>query len=199
MDCGCAVSMARMLAIRRAFGEVARRNRLNLDGEHGHGGERYSENELLHVNLRRLSNRHRPPWRAGAVLIVARQTARLQCTRPRRGASCGRLPTLWRARPARSVLRSSVQVPCNHSCEAIAPVRLISVHRRRNLNGDSLMHTVDRGREWPYFDVSHCSALQSGGSAVRPDAASGRTQRLRVTGGFCVPPKRGHNQQETGP
>jgi hypothetical protein len=28
MDCGCAVSMARMLAIRRAFGEVARRNRL---------------------------------------------------------------------------------------------------------------------------------------------------------------------------
>jgi hypothetical protein len=30
-----------MLAIRRAFGEVARRNRLNLDGEHGHGGERY--------------------------------------------------------------------------------------------------------------------------------------------------------------
>jgi hypothetical protein len=127
-------------------------------------------------------NRHRPPWRAGAVLIVARQTARLQCTRPRRGASCGR--------PARPVLRSSVQVPCNHSCEAIAPVRLISVHRRRNLNGDSLMHTVDRGREWPYFDVSHCSTLQSGGSAVRPDAASGRTQRLRVTGGFRVPPKR---------
>jgi hypothetical protein len=57
-----------MLAIRRAFGEVARRNRLNLYGEHGHGGERYSENELLHVNLRRLSNRHPPPWRAGAVL-----------------------------------------------------------------------------------------------------------------------------------
>jgi hypothetical protein len=27
MDCGCAVSMARMLAIRRAFGEAARRNR----------------------------------------------------------------------------------------------------------------------------------------------------------------------------
>jgi hypothetical protein len=108
-------------------------------------------------------------------------------------------PTLWRARPARPVLRSSVQVPCNHSCEAIAPVRLISVHRRRNLNGDSLMHTVDRGREWPYFDVSHCSTLQSGGSAVRPDAASGRTQRLRVTGGFRVPPKRGHNQQERGP
>jgi hypothetical protein len=104
-----------------------------------------------------------------------------------------------RARPARPVLRSSVQVPCNHSCEAIAPVRLISVHRRRNLNGDSLMHTVDRGREWPYFDVSHCSTLQSGGSAVRPDAASGRTQRLRVTGGFRVPPKRGHNQQERGP
>jgi hypothetical protein len=77
-------------------------------------------------------------------------------------------PTLWRARPARQVLRSSVQVPCDHSCEAIAPVRLISVHRRRNLNGDSLMHTVDRGREWPYFDVSHCSTLQSGGSAVRP-------------------------------
>jgi hypothetical protein len=49
MDCGCAVSMARMLAIRRAFGEVARRNRLNLYGEHSHGGERYSENELLHV------------------------------------------------------------------------------------------------------------------------------------------------------
>jgi len=94
-------------------------------------------------------------------------------------------PTLWRARPARPVLRSSVQVPCNHSCEAIAPVRLISVHRRRNLNGDSLMHTVDRGREWPYFDVSHCSTLQSGGSAVRPDAASGQTQRLRVTGGLC--------------
>jgi hypothetical protein len=108
-------------------------------------------------------------------------------------------PTLCRARPARPVLRSSVQVPCNHSCEAIAPVRLISVHRRRNLNGDSLMHTVDRGREWPYFDVSHCSTLQSGGSAVRPDAASGRTQRLRVTGGFRVPPKRGHNQQERGP
>jgi hypothetical protein len=127
----------------------------------------------------------------GLYSIVARQTARLQCTPPRRGASCGR--------PARPVLRSSVQVPCNHSCEAIAPVRLISVHRRRNLNGDSLMHTVDRGREWPYFDVSHCSTLQSGGSAVRPDAASGRTQRLRVTGGFRVPPKRGHNQQERGP
>jgi hypothetical protein len=67
MDCGCMMSMARMLAIRRPFGEVARRNRLNLDGEHGHRGERYSENELCHVNLRRLSNRHRPPWRAGAV------------------------------------------------------------------------------------------------------------------------------------
>ena len=77
-------------------------------------------------------------------------------------------PTLWRARPARPVLRSSVQVPCNHSCEAIAPVRVISVHRGRNLNGNSLMHTVDRGREWPYFDVSHCSTLQSGGSAVSP-------------------------------
>jgi hypothetical protein len=85
-----------------------------------------------------------------------------------------------RVRPARPVLRSGVQVPSNHSCEAIAPVRLISVDRRRNLNGDSLMHTVDRGREWPYFDVSHCSTLQSGGSAVRPNAASGRTQRLRV-------------------
>jgi hypothetical protein len=72
MDCGCAVSMARMLAIRRAFGEVTRRNRLNLYGEHGHGGERYSENELLHVNLRRLSK--------GLYSIVARQTARLQCT-----------------------------------------------------------------------------------------------------------------------
>ena len=75
-------------------------------------------------------------------------------------------------RPARPVLRSSVQVPCNHSCKAIAPVRLISVHRRRNLNGDSLMHTVDRGRERPYFDGSHCSTLQSGGSAVRPDATA---------------------------
>jgi len=32
MDCGCAVSMARMLAIRRALGEVARRSRLNLHG-----------------------------------------------------------------------------------------------------------------------------------------------------------------------
>ena len=103
-----------------------------------------------------------------------------------------------RARPARPVLSSSVEVPCNHSCEAIAPVRLISIHCRRNLNGDSLMRTVDRGREWPYFDVSHCSTLQSGGSAVRPDAASGRTQQLRVTGGFRVPPKRGHNQQERG-
>jgi hypothetical protein len=38
-----------MLAIRRAFGEAARGNRLNLDGEHGHGGERYGENEFLHV------------------------------------------------------------------------------------------------------------------------------------------------------
>ena len=33
-----------------------------------------------------------------------------------------------RARPARPVLSSSVEVPCNHSCEAIAPVRLISIH-----------------------------------------------------------------------
>jgi hypothetical protein len=49
VDCGCAVSMARMLAIRRAFGEVARRNRLNLYGKDGHGGEHYRENELLHV------------------------------------------------------------------------------------------------------------------------------------------------------
>jgi hypothetical protein len=49
MDCGCAVSMARMLAIRRAFGEVARCNRLNLYGKRGHSGERYGENELLHV------------------------------------------------------------------------------------------------------------------------------------------------------
>ena len=74
---------------------------------------------------------------------------------------------------------SSVQVPCNHSCEAIAPVRLISIHCRRNLNGDSLMRTVDRGREWPYFDVSHCSTLQSGGSAVRPDVtASGHGRVL---------------------
>ena len=67
---------------------------------------------------------------------------------------------------------SSVQVPCNHSCETIAPVRLIGVHRRRNLNGDSLMRTVDRGREWPYFDVSHCSTIQSGGSAARLDATA---------------------------
>ena len=67
---------------------------------------------------------------------------------------------------------SSVQVPCNHSCETIAPVRLIGVHRRRNLNGDSLMRTVDRGRERPYFDVSHCSTIQSGGSAARPDATA---------------------------
>jgi hypothetical protein len=49
MDCGCAVSMARMLAIRRALGEVASRSRLNLYGKHGHGGKRHSENELLHV------------------------------------------------------------------------------------------------------------------------------------------------------
>jgi hypothetical protein len=49
MDWSRAVSMARMLAIRRAFGEVARRDRLNLYGEHGHGGERYGENEFLHV------------------------------------------------------------------------------------------------------------------------------------------------------
>jgi hypothetical protein len=56
MDCGCAMSMARMLAMRRAFGEVARRNRLNLYGEHGYSGERYSENELLHVNLRTLAS-----------------------------------------------------------------------------------------------------------------------------------------------
>jgi hypothetical protein len=70
-----------MLAIRRAFGEVARRNRLNLYGEHGHGGERYSENELLHVNLRRLSNRTARHGGLGLYSIVARQTARLQCTR----------------------------------------------------------------------------------------------------------------------
>jgi hypothetical protein len=131
MDCGCAVSMARMLAIRRAFGEVARRNRLNLYVEHGHGGERYSENEL-HVNLRRLSN--------GAVLN-RRTPDGSAATKERRFVPPA--PTLSRARPARSVLRSSVQVPCNHSCDAVAPVRLISVHRRRNLNGDSLMHTVD--------------------------------------------------------
>jgi hypothetical protein len=167
-----------MLAIRRAFGEVARRNRLNLYGEHGHGGERYSENELLHVNLRRLSNRHRPPWRAGAVLNrrTPDGSAAMHPTQERRFVRPA--PTLWRARPARPVLRSSVQVPCNHSCEAIAPVRLISVHRRRNLNGDSLMHTVDRGREWPYFDVSHCSTLQSGGSAVS------RTRRAAERNGF---------------
>jgi hypothetical protein len=49
MHSGRAVSMAQMLAIRRAFAEAARGNRLNLDGEHGHGGDRYSENEFLHV------------------------------------------------------------------------------------------------------------------------------------------------------
>ena len=49
MDCGCAVSMARMLAIRRALGEVASRSRLNLYGKQGHVGKRHSENELLHV------------------------------------------------------------------------------------------------------------------------------------------------------
>jgi hypothetical protein len=47
MDCGCAVSMARMSVIRRAFGDAARRNRLNLYGEHGHGGERYSDNFFM--------------------------------------------------------------------------------------------------------------------------------------------------------
>jgi hypothetical protein len=129
MDCGCAVSMARILAIRRAFTEAARGNRLNLDGEHGHGSERYGESEFPHVNLRRLSNgavlNHRTPDGSAAMRFVPPA------------------PTLSRARPARPVLHSSVQVPCNHSCEAVAPVRLISVHRRRNLNGDSLMHTVD--------------------------------------------------------
>jgi hypothetical protein len=49
MDWGRAVSMARILAIRRAFAEAACGNRLNLDGEHGHGSDRYSENEFLHV------------------------------------------------------------------------------------------------------------------------------------------------------
>jgi hypothetical protein len=43
MDCGRAMSMAQMLAIRRAFADAARANRLNLDGEHGHGGDRYGE------------------------------------------------------------------------------------------------------------------------------------------------------------
>jgi hypothetical protein len=130
-----------MLAIRRTFAEAARGNRLNLDGEHGHGGERYGENEFLHVNLRRFSNRHRPPWRARAVLNrrTPDGSAAMHPTQGRRFVR--RAPTLWRARPARPVLRSSVQVPCNHSCEAIAPVRLISVHSRRNLNGDSLMHS----------------------------------------------------------
>jgi hypothetical protein len=76
-------------------------------------------------------------------------------------------PTLWRARPARPVLRSSVQVPCNHSCEAIAPVRLISVHRRRNLNGDSLMASKLRA---PY---------RSDGPAGKV-AVSGLLQALRL-------------------
>jgi hypothetical protein len=186
-----------MSVIRRAFGDAARRNRLNLYGEHGHGGERYSENELLHVNHRRFSNRHRwnPPRRAGAVLNrrTPDGSAAMPPTQERRFVRPA--PTLWRARPARPVLRSSVQVPCNHSCEAIAPVRLISVHRRRNLNGDSLMHTVDRGREWPYFDVSHCSTSSRAGRRL------GRTRRAAERNGFgsragCA---RGHNQQSQGP
>src|SRR5689334_18740530 len=102
--------------------------------------------------------------------IVARQTARLQCTRPRRGASCGR--------PARPVLRSSVQVLCNHSCEAIAPVRLISIDRRRNLNGDSLMHTEIEGASGPILTLAIVLPSKWGGSEVGPAAASGRTQRL---------------------
>jgi hypothetical protein len=113
------------------------------------------------VNLRRL--KQPPPWRAGAVLNrrTPDGSAAMHPTLERRFVRPA--PTLGRARPARPVL-GSIQVPCNHSCEAIAPVRLISVDRRRNLKGDSLMHTVDRRREWPYFDVSHCSTLQSGGS-----------------------------------
>jgi hypothetical protein len=71
-----------MLAIRRAFAEAARGNRLNLDGEHGHGGERYGEHEFLHVNLRRCSNRHgwNPPWRAGAILHRRTPDGSLQWT-----------------------------------------------------------------------------------------------------------------------
>ena len=107
---------------------------------------------------------------AGGGCTQSSHARRLGCNAPDPGEAlrAAGSPTLWRARPARPILRSSIQVPCNHSCEAIAPVRLISVDRRRNLKGDSLMHTVDRRREWPYFDVSHCSTLQSGGSAVRP-------------------------------
>jgi hypothetical protein len=40
-----------ILRMRRAFGDAACRNRLNLYGEHGHGGERYSENELLDARV----------------------------------------------------------------------------------------------------------------------------------------------------
>ena len=58
--------------------------------------------------------------------------------------------------------------------------------RRRNLNGDSLMHTVDRGREWPYFfDVSHCSTLQSGGSAVRPARPAAERNGFGSRAGFA--------------
>jgi hypothetical protein len=89
MDCGRAVSMARILAIRRAFGEAARGNRLNLDGEHGHGGERYGENEFLHVNLRSSATATTGIHHGGLGLysIVARQTARCNAS----ARHCGRL------------------------------------------------------------------------------------------------------------
>jgi hypothetical protein len=87
-------------------------------------------------------------------------------------------PTLWRARPARPVLRSSVQMPCNHSCEAIAPVRLISVHRRRNLNGDSLMHTVDRGASGPVLTLAIVLPSSRAGRRL------GRTRRAAERNGF---------------
>jgi hypothetical protein len=96
-----------MLAICRAFGEAARGNRLNLDSEHGHGGECYGESEFLHVNLRRFSNRHgwNPPWRAGAALHRRTPDGSLQCTgtppataelRKRDGLSLRFIVRLWR-------------------------------------------------------------------------------------------------------
>jgi hypothetical protein len=124
MDCGCAVSMARMLAIGRVFGEVARRNRLNLDGEHGHGGERYSENELLHANLRRLSNRHRPPWRAGAVL-----------NRRTPDGSAAMHPTLERRFVRPALRRYGVRGPHVRFCAAASRCLAIIAARRLRQSG----------------------------------------------------------------
>jgi len=80
MDCGRAVSVVRMLAaIRRAFCNAARGNRLNLDSEPGHGSEGYGEDEFPHVNLRDSATATAGIRHGGLYSIVARRTDRRKC------------------------------------------------------------------------------------------------------------------------